>query len=138
MKKTKKALLFLFVAAIVVAALLILLFECSLITPGALATDTTTDFVVECVMVIITIAMIPLALRLFRFKSIHRDLTARKEQALAKWGTIRILMLAIPMWLNVVCYYLFLNTGYSYLALILFLSMWFVFPTLEKCYAETE
>ena len=138
MKKVKKTLLAAFMAVLAVAALLILLFECHIAGQGLLAGLTMADFTVECVMVILTIVVIPLALRLFKFKGVHRQLSTRKEEALRRWGILRMMMLGVPLWLNVVCYYLFLNPGYSYLALILFLSMWFVFPTLEKCYAETE
>lgn len=138
MKNVKKILLMEFVAIIVIAALVILIFELNIVWPGDLAGQTRTDFFVECAMVLLTIIMIPLALRLFKFKKIHNALLQKKEVALKKWGVIRILMLGLPMIANIVCYYLFVNPGYSYLALILFLSMMFVFPTLEKCYAETE
>lgn len=138
MKKVKKILLVEFAAILVVAALVILVFEVNVVWPGALAGQTKTDFFVECGMVLLTIVMIPFALRLFKMKKIESILFQKKEVALKKWGSIRIMMLGLPMIANILCYYLFVNPGYSYLALILFLSMMFVFPTLEKCYAETE
>lgn len=122
----------------VMAILIIILFETKVIPGGELALQTKPDFIVECVLVLLTICVIPLALRMFKFRKIHDQLMKYKEKSLKKWGTLRIMLLGVPMLLNIIAYYVFDNMGYSYLALILFLSMWFVFPTLGKCYAETE
>ena len=138
MRTVKNTLLMVFLAFLLLAIIIIVLFETGFVTGGELALQRNTDFVVECVMVLVTICVIPLALRLFKFKKIHDSLIEYKEASLKKWGLLRIFLLGVPMLINIVAYYLFDNMGYSYLALILFLSMLFVFPTLGKCYAETE
>ena len=138
MRKVKNILLIAFLAFLLLALIVILLFETGVFASGELALQRNTDFVVECVMVLVTICVIPLALRLFKFRKIHDSLMEYKEKSLKKWGLVRIFLLGIPMLINIIAYYKFDNMGYSYLALILFLSMLFVFPTLGKCYAETE
>ncbi len=138
MRPVKNFLLRLFLAFLLLAILLIVLYETGVIDGGQLALHTKVDFIVECVLVLLTICAIPLALRLFKFRRVHDQLMKNKEKSLISWGMLRIVLLGVPMLANIFAYYTFQNMGYSYLALILFLSMWFVFPTLGKCYAETE
>jgi hypothetical protein len=91
-------------------------------------------------MELLTIAIIPFALRLFKFRKVNGKLTESETTRwdnLLKYGSVRILLLAIPMIINVVCYYLFTLTAFAYMAIILFLCMFFVYPTVDKCIAET-
>jgi hypothetical protein len=71
-----------------------------------------------------------------KFKKIEADLQERHEEALLKWGVLRLSMLEVPLILNTICYYLFLNTSFGYMAIILLLCMAFVYPTKEKCNVE--
>ena len=41
------------------------------------------------------------------------------------------------MVINIVSYYLFMWVGFAYLAIILLLSLFFVYPSLSRCYNET-
>ena len=98
-------------------------------------------FVVATIMELLTIAIIPFALRLFKFRKVNGKLTESETTRwdnLLKYGSVRILLLAIPMIINVVCYYLFTLTAFAYMAIILFLCMFFIYPTVDKCIAETR
>ena len=55
-----------------------------------------------------------------------------------RWGIVRLCLLNVPMVINLVCYYLFVGAGFGYLAIILFLSLFFVYPSLSRCYNETD
>ena len=62
----------------------------------------------------------------------------RQEPALKKWGILRLLLLEVPMFLNTLLYYMFMQTTYGYLAIIAALSLPFVYPTLGRCMDEVE
>ena len=85
-----------------------------------------------------TIIIIPLSLRLFKFKSVERKLATKKQHALLRWGVLRIIMLGIPMIINAILYYGFLAVEFGYLSIILLISMIFIYPSKDKCYYETR
>ena len=139
MEKTVRQLRTLFFCSIAVALIIVILFETELILPGSLALNTRQCFVVATIMELLTIVVIPFALRLFKFKKINSLLTDEDQrwENLLSYGTTRILMLSVPMIVNTLCYYLFMSTAFAYLAIILFLCMFFVYPSVDKCVAET-
>ena len=96
-------------------------------------------FVVTTVMILLTLALVPLSLRLFKFRRVAEDLIARKEKALRKWGKIRMTTLGLLLFGNTLLYYLYgFEPAFGYLALVVLLTMPFVFPTMGRCIAETE
>lgn len=135
MKTTQRRLAILFYASLVVGAALVALFETDVLPCGSLAvTDTEAEFVVTAAVEIVTICLIPLSLRLFRFKKVAKSLV--DSVALMRWGTLRLLMLCVPLVANTLLYYLYMNTAFGYLAIILALCMVFVVPTRARCEAE--
>ena len=101
-------------------------------------TSATRNYVIQMVMILLTLGQIPLALRLFRFTNIHRELISYPEQAMLKWGIIRILLLGVLLVANILLYYFYaFEPAYGYLAIIVLLSMPFILPTLSRCEAET-
>lgn len=96
-------------------------------------------FVVSTLMILITIALLPLSLRLFRFRPVRLDLLSRKEAALKRWGFLRICCLGTLLVVNTFLYYAFgFETTCGYLAVVVLLCMPFVVPTLSRCQAETS
>lgn len=116
----------------------IVIFETELVGTGMLAYDKTADFFALTVMELLTLVAIFTALRMFKKSSIRHDLKINKEKSLLRWGLLRICILGIPMLANVLLYYLFMNTTYGYMALIVVLCLPFVYPTLNRCLTETE
>ena len=51
---------------------------------------------------------------------------------------MRLLILEVPMVSNTYLYYMYMNTTFGYLAIILLLCLPFVFPSLNRCLAETS
>ena len=138
MEKVRKRLLAEFLVPIIICLVIVVLGEFNVFPTGVLTGNTQVEFVLLAAMEIITICMIPLALRLFRFGKIHSQLVEQRERGLQKWGTIRLEMLTVPMVVNTLLYYLTMNAAFGYLAIILFLCIFFVVPTKERCNAEIE
>lgn len=96
-------------------------------------------FVVTTVMILLTLALVPLSLRLFRFRRVAADLMSRKEKALAKWGKIRMATLGQLLFVNTALYYLYgYEPSFGYLAIVVLLTMPFIYPSMSRCIAETE
>lgn len=139
MKTIYRRLQITFWSAIVISVIILALGETDIIPNGILVGEYQADFVIMSVMELITIVAIPVALKLFKFKSIASRLISEDSlKALNCWGQVRLLLLSVPMIANLVCYYLFVKVGFSYLAIILFLSLFFVYPSLSRCYNETD
>ena len=89
-------------------------------------------------MELMTLGCAFLALRLFKFEKIHQELISAKAVALRNWGVIRLVMLLFPLWADTLLYYIYMNTTFGYLGIILVLCLPFVYPSLSRCEAETE
>ena len=138
MEKVQKKLIVAFCIPIVICALLVLLYETNILPVGTFAESKSSEFVLSVIMELLTLLVIPLALKLFKFKRIRTQLTTNKAQALLPWGMVRLLLLAIPMILNTILYYLYMNVAFGYLAIILFLCMFFIIPTMDRCKSDVE
>lgn len=135
MKHTQNILMCFFLSFIAAALVVVIVFEGNLLPAGILISDNkTAEFLTASILELATIALIPCALRLFKVRSVERRITT--PEALLHWGGIRQLMLCVPMLLNVLLYYLYLNVAFGYLAIILFLCLFFIVPTKERCQSE--
>jgi len=138
MKRTQSILTIEIATFVVAALIVVVLFESNTLLEGSLADSKTHEFLVVTAMELLTLCTVPLALRLFKFKSVERSLKENGQQTLLKWGTIRIMLIVVPMLLNVILFYLFGNVAFGYMAIILFLCLFFIYPTKSRCEAETE
>ncbi len=138
METIQKKLQLIFWIPIVLSAIIIVSGELDIIPNGILANDKQVEFVIMSMMEILTIIAIPVALKLFKFKAIANKLVSDTLLHFERWGIVRLCLLNVPMVINLVCYYLFVGAGFGYLAIILFLSLFFVYPSLSRCYNETD
>ena len=120
------------------AIVIVVLYEGELLETGMLTEDTSMEFVLTTLMELLSLAAIFVGLRMFKKKSIHDDLTTRKAPALRFWGLVRLCIIGLPLSQNVLFYYLFMNTTFGYMAIIMALCLPFVYPTLNRCLTETE
>ena len=127
-----------YIAQIALALIVIVLFETDVLPVGVKAGDKQSDFVMVALMEIISLGAAFLGLRLFKFKPIHDDLFSRPERAMWKWGMSRLLILEVPMVIDTLLYYIYMNTTFGYMGIMLLLCLPFVFPTLNRCLAETS
>lgn len=138
MKKVSKQLTAFYIAQVALALVFIVLFELDVLPVGIMSEDKQSEFVLTALMEIVSLGAVFLGLRLFKFKAIHHDLVTREEKAMWKWGMTRLLILEAPMVIDTLLYYIYLNTTFGYLAIILLLCLPFVFPSLNRCLAETS
>ena len=138
MKKVSKQLTAFYIAQLALALVFIVLFELDVLPVGIMSEDKQSEFVLTALMEIVSLGAAFLGLRLFKFKAIHHDLVTREEKAMWKWGMTRLLILEAPMVIDTLLYYIYMNTTFGYLAIILLLCLPFVFPSLNRCLAETS
>ena len=94
----------------------------------------------QFLMQFLTLSVIPLALFLFRTGPVRRDLRNGGQQVsrrLLFWGSVRMMLICVPMVLNLFFYYAFGDlAGFFYLAVILALSLFFIYPGRKRCMHE--
>lgn len=140
MKKTQNLLMALFGGFLLLATLLYILGEFLHVDMGVFADATREQrFICSTVMILLTIALLPLSLRLFKFKRINSDLLERKAHALACWGSLRLSVMGLLLVVNTFLYYAFeLEASYGYLAVVTLLCMPFVIPIMSRCEEEVK
>ncbi|MBQ9570048.1 MAG: hypothetical protein IJR30_01550 [Prevotella sp.] len=136
MKKVSKILKIVFWSELLPVVTIIILFECGILDPGILKGGSTGEFILLTIMELVTLGVIPLALYLFKIKRVRNDLYDRKEKALQQWGLLRMDLLSVPMIINTLLYYLFMNVSFGYLAIILFICVFFIYPSEGRCIDE--
>ena len=112
-----------------------------LINVGIMHSNKNSDFLMTSIMEIITICLIPIALRLFKFKKVRNDIVSdntESHSSFTTWALVRLLMLQLPMLINAILYYIYMNVAFGYMGIILFLASFFIFPTEERCKFEYE
>ena len=127
-----------YIAQIALALVVVVLFELDVLPVGVMADDKQSDFIFTALMEIVSLGAAFLGLRLFKFKAIHDDLVKRQEKAMWKWGMARLIILEAPMVIDTLLYSIYMNTTYGYLAIIMLLTLPFVFPSENRCIAETS
>lgn len=141
MKQTRNILMTIFSLMLLVAAAIYICGDYLEVDMAVLTsyTDKQTGYVVQMVMILLTLSLVPLALRLFKFKQIHASLLVSPATALLKWGIVRIFVLGLLLVANTFLYYIYgFEPSFGYLAVMVLLTMPFVFPTMSRCKAETE
>lgn len=138
MRKTRNILMTEFFAVIIISLSIVALYESDVLVAGKYAAVSSAEFAIMTVMELVTLLAIPLSLRLFKFGAVRRALATGADKALARWGTVRIMLLGLPMVANTLLYYQFMSTTFGYMAIILLLCLPFVFPALGKCYYEVS
>lgn len=138
MEKVSSILKKLFYGILAVALLIVIVFETGLLTPGSLGGDKAAEFPILTAMELLTVCLIPFSLYLFRVKSVRQNLLTAPAQSMLTWGFVRMAMLAFLLVVNVVCYYLYMNASFGYMAIIAAISMLFIYPSIGRCKKETS
>ena len=108
------------------------LYELDILPSGMMTGRPQDEFLSTISMELITIVFIPVALRLFKTKDVEKRLEEGNIKAFRKWGLVRILMITVPLVLNTLLYYSFMNTTFGYMALILLICLPFIYPAVRK------
>ena len=132
MNKTISLLRTVLIANVGVAVVIAALYELDILPSGMMTGRPQDEFLSTISMELITIVFIPVALRLFKTKDVEKRLEEGNIKAFRKWGLVRILMITIPLVLNTLLYYSFMNTTFGYMALILLICLPFIYPAVRK------
>ena len=132
MKKTVNILRALFIASVGIAVVVAALYELDILPSGVLADRPQDEFLCTIAMELVTIVFIPIALRLFKTKDVDRRLDEGDIKTFKTWSIVRILMITVPLLMNTLLYYIFMNTTFGYMALILLICLPFIYPATRK------
>ena len=132
MKKTVNILRTLFIAFVGIAVVVAALYELDILPSGVLADRPQDEFLCTIAMELVTIVFIPIALRLFKTKDVDRRLDEGDIKTFKTWSIVRILMITVPLLMNTLLYYIFMNTAFGYMALILLICLPFIYPATRK------
>lgn len=138
MKEIKRLLQIEFWTPIIICLAIIVPYENDLFLAGAWQGDKIMEYYIAIAMELITICLIPLSLRLFKFKKVKASFLHDPETALKRWASIRLSMLTLPMMVNCFLYYQFMNVAFGYMGIIDLLCLVFVYPSKTRCESETD
>lgn len=115
---------------IIIPVIVAILYETDVLLTGdlAVAGNESAEFIATIVMELLTLAAIPLALRLFKMAG---DKIC-DEVSLMRFSLIRLAILLGPLWGNTLLYYLFMNATFGYMAIITLIAMAFVYPAKQQ------
>ncbi|MBO5058654.1 MAG: hypothetical protein J6C05_02745 [Prevotella sp.] len=125
-----KRLVMQFWVMIIIPVIVAILYETDVLLAGdlAVAGNESAEFIATIVMELLTLAAIPLALRLFKMAG---DKIC-DEVSLMRFSLIRLAILLGPLWGNTLLYYLFMNATFGYMAIITLIAMAFVYPAKQQ------
>lgn len=132
----RRLLLLEFWIPVLICLCIIILYENDLLLSGNWHENKMDEYYAAIVMELVTICLIPLSLRLFKFHGVKRSVQSSWE-SLRKWGSVRMLMLTLPMLVNCWLYYQFMNVAFGYMGIIGLLSLCFIYPSKTRCDQET-
>ena len=128
-----------YLAFVLLAALLVVLQETHVLAEGVLVGNTTAVYVSECAGILLTIALIPLALKSYH-KALLRmavmDDDEARRRSYVKWNEIRLAMFVVIVLLNTSIYYATLDNMCGYCAIMGLIASFFCWPTKDGVDAE--
>lgn len=139
--KIMKCLQIEYIAIWVLPLLLVILYETGAMTEGGYAGDMRMDYILQSIGILLTVGLIPLALRLFSLSLVRRVQHLSLPDAIGsyrRWSEIRLGLLLVPVLVNLSFYYLTLNnTGVLCAAMSLIASL-FCIPTRKRVLSELD
>lgn len=126
----------LFVTSLLLEAVIVMCYETNIILEGGYAGNVTAEFITVTVMELVTIVSVPVALKMIKYSASQDIIRRKREDGLYKLASIRMALIVVPMLVNTLCYYLFLNVAFAYLAIVLAISLAFIVPTAKRCESE--
>lgn len=128
-----------YLAFLLLAAVLVLLHETGVFNKGFLVGNASAVYVTECVGILLTIALIPVALKSFH-KALLRMAEVKDERlrrrSYVKWNEIRLAMFVVVVVLNTSIYYATSDNMCGYCALMGLVASFFCWPTKNGVEAE--
>lgn len=112
--------------------LLVVLYETGLYQEGLLAGNAQMEYILQSVSILLTIGLIPFALRMFNLNLVKRIKELPLQQALKSyqtWSLLRLALLFVPAILALSFYYLTMNTTNLFCACMSLIATLFCVPS---------
>lgn len=112
--------------------LMVVIGECEIYPQGLYQGNAQMEYILQSVGILLTIGLIPFALRIFSLNLVKRIQELPLAQALKsyqRWGEVRLFLIAVPALLNVQFYYLTLNTTGLFCASMALIASLFCVPS---------
>ena len=122
-------------------AIYAILFETGVLEEGIYAGDAQMEYIFQSVCILLTICLIPLALRLFNLNLVKRIKELPLQEALKSyriWSDVRMSLLFAPVMLGLTFYYLTLNTTGLFCACMALIASLFCVPSENRIINELD
>ena len=119
----------------------VLFYESGICEKGIHAGNVQLEYILQCVGILLTIGLIPFALRIFNLNLVKRIKEYPLERALASyklWSDVRLFLLAVPAILNFSFYFLTLNTTGLFCGAMAMLASLFCVPSENRIKNELD
>ena len=121
-----------FIATWALPLFAVVLGECEIFPEGLYTGDAQMDYILHTIGILLTVTLIPFALRIFNLNLVKRIQELPLQQALKsyqRWADVRLFLILIPAFLNVQFYYLTLNTTSLFCAAMALIASLFCVPS---------
>lgn len=121
-----------FILTWVLPLLCVVLGEAEVIENGQYQGNAQMEYILQSIGILLTIGLIPFALRIFSLNLVKRIQELPLTEALKsyqRWGEVRLFLIAVPALLNVQFYYLTLNTTGLFCAVMALIASLFCVPS---------
>ena len=121
--------------------LLVVLYETGLYQEGLLAGNAQMEYIIQSVSILLTIGLIPFALRMFNLNLVKRIKELPLQQALKSyqtWSFLRLALLFVPAILALSFYYLTMNTPNLFCACMALIATLFCVPSENRIKNELD
>jgi hypothetical protein len=118
-----------------------LLHETGVLSQGALAGDARMEYIFQTIGILMTIVLIPFALRIFNLNLVKRIQELPLQQALKSyriWADVRLALLVVPALINLQFYYLTLNNTGLFCAAMSLVASLFCVPSESRIKNELD
>ena len=121
--------------------LLVVLYETGLYQEGLLAGNAQMEYILQSVSILLTIGLIPFALRMFNLNLVKRIKDLPLQQALKSyqtWSLLRLALLFVPAIMALSFYYLTINTTNLFCACMALIATLFCVPSENRIKNELD
>ena len=121
--------------------LLVVLYETGLYQEGLLAGNAQMEYILQSVSILLTIGLIPFALRMFNLNLVKRIKELPLQQALKSyqtWSLLRLALLLVPAIMALSFYYLTMNTTNLFCACMALIATLFCVPSENRIKNELD
>ena len=130
-----------FIAVWVAPILLAVLYETGVFQKGVFQGNAQMEYVFQSVSILLTIGLIPFALRMFNLNLVKRIKELPLQQALKSyriWADVRLALLVVPALINLQFYYLTLNNTGLFCAAMSLIASLFCVPSESRIKNELD